>query len=71
MQFNSFFPSSPLFQHYNLDSENFQYVCLRLSCKARSLINEIRMAQQQQEMLRQHQEVREENAERKRSPLYI
>eukprot|EP00095_Tigriopus_kingsejongensis_P011381 maker-scaffold68_size422247-snap-gene-0.11 protein:Tk11381 transcript:maker-scaffold68_size422247-snap-gene-0.11-mRNA-1 annotation:"hypothetical protein Phum_PHUM140130" len=30
--------------HYNLDTENLQYVCLRLSCKARSLWNEIRMA---------------------------
>ena len=29
--------------HHNLDTENFQYVCLRLSCKARSLCNEIRM----------------------------
>ncbi|TRY77330.1 hypothetical protein TCAL_06967 [Tigriopus californicus] len=30
--------------HYNLDTENLQYVCLRLSCKARSLWNEIRVA---------------------------
>ena len=29
--------------HHNLDTENFQYICLRLSCKARSLCNEIRM----------------------------
>ncbi len=29
--------------HYNLDSENLQFVCLRLSCRARSLCNEIRM----------------------------
>ena len=29
--------------HHNLDTENFQYICLRLSCKARSLCNEIRI----------------------------
>ena len=29
--------------HHNLDTENLQYVCLKLSCKARSLCNEIRM----------------------------
>ncbi|CAB4056149.1 unnamed protein product [Lepeophtheirus salmonis] len=29
--------------HHNLDTENLQYVCLRLSCKARSLCNELRM----------------------------
>jgi len=29
--------------HYNLDRENLQYVCLRLSCKARSLYNEMVM----------------------------
>lgn len=29
--------------HHNLDTENLQYVCLRLSCKARSLCNEIRI----------------------------
>ena len=27
--------------HYNLDQENLQYICLRLSCKARSLFNEM------------------------------
>ena len=27
--------------HYNLDQENLQYICLRLSCKARSLYNEM------------------------------
>jgi hypothetical protein len=29
--------------HYNLDQENLQYICLRLSCKARSLYNEMSM----------------------------
>ena len=29
--------------HHNLDTENLQYVCLKLSCKARSLANELRM----------------------------
>jgi len=29
--------------HYNLDTENLQYVCLLLSCRARSLCNEIKM----------------------------
>ena len=29
------------FQHHNLDSENLQYVALKLSCKARSLYNEL------------------------------
>ena len=28
-------------QHYNLNTENLQHVCLRLSCKTRSLVNEI------------------------------
>jgi len=29
--------------HFNLDQENLQYICLKLSCKARSLYNEIMM----------------------------
>ena len=29
--------------HYNLDTENLQYVSLRMACKARSLANEIRL----------------------------
>lgn len=29
--------------HFNLDQENLQYICLKLSCKARSLYNEIEM----------------------------
>ena len=32
-----------LFQHYNLDIENLQYVALKLSWKSRSLFNEIKM----------------------------
>ena len=35
----SLFPSH--LQHYNLNTENLQHVCLRLSCKTRSLVNEI------------------------------
>ena len=32
--------------HYNLDQENLQYISLRLSCKARSLYNEMSMKPQ-------------------------
>ena len=32
-----------IFQHHNLDTENLQYVCLKLSCKARSLFNELNL----------------------------
>ncbi len=34
---------SCFFQHYNLDTETLQYVALKLSCKARSLFNELCM----------------------------
>ena len=30
-----------IFQHYNLSTENLQFIALKLSCKARSLYNEI------------------------------
>ena len=34
--------------HYNLDQENLQYTCLRLSCKARSLYNEMLLCPQKE-----------------------
>ena len=44
-----------IFQHYNLSSENLQFIALKLSCKARSLLNEIDLLKPQQSKLGSNQ----------------